>query len=428
MAKRPPSTPVDDAELVKPSDPVMPENVPVTPEVDPVSMEEPFRPEMQPEAPSAPATPSPFAAENAPQPEVDTVAEPDPALPPPPPAAPPPAQGKSGGGFLATALGGVVAAAAGYVLAIFAPFPGMGASDAPAYASQAEVQSLADRLSTVEAAPTPDATLADRIAALEARPAPEPAAEQDLSSVNDAIAALEARVARLESRGPEGSAESPSADLVATVEALRAEITQMRETGADATAGLEALTAQTEARLAEAEAQAAALRDEAEATARRAVTAAALGRVQAAIESGAPFAGALADMPSDAVPPALASLAEIGVPSRATLQDAFPPAARAALEASLRADMGEGWSDRLTTFLQSTTGARSLTPRDGADPDAVLSRAEAAVRSGDLARALAELQGLPPEGQAAMAIWLEMAQKRLDAVTAVAALSAAVEG
>lgn len=335
---------------------------------------------------------------------------------------------KGGGGFLGTALGGVVAAAAGYALATFVPFPGIGISDGPPTATQAEVQALAERIALLETAPERSAEIADRVAALESRPVPESRPEPDLAPLTDSLTALESRVAAIETRAPSQLGEAPSTELTALVESLRAEVAEMQAIGEDANAEIEALAAQTEARLAEAEAQAAALRAEAEQTARRAVNAAALGRVQAALESGVPFAGALADIPDVEIPAALSGFAETGVPSRAALQDAFPPAARAALEASLRANMGEGWSDRVTSFLQATTGARSLVPREGSDPDAVLSRAEAAVRSGDLAQALVELENLPAEGQAEMADWIVMAQQRLDAIAAASTLSAAVEG
>ncbi|MFN3722482.1 MAG: COG4223 family protein [Paracoccaceae bacterium] len=390
-------------------------------DIDPVTMDEPPRFSDGPDnvTPSVMEDPAPATPEPTP------VRDP---VPPSPPTVSSSGTGNGGGGFVGTALGGVVAAAAGYALAIFVPFPGMGVSDASSYATQADVQALTGRLAALEAQPVTDPNLAERVANLEARPAPEALPAQDLTPLAEAQAGLEQRLNALESRGFEGSSQAASADLLALVDSLRAEVVEMKEASAGANAGIEALTAQTEARLADAEAQAAALRQEAEATARRAVAAAALGRVQAAIESGAPFAGALADLPDLPVPPELASLAESGVPSRAALEDAYPPAARAALEASLRANMGEGWSDRFASFLQSTTGARSLTPREGSDPDAVLSRAEAAVKTGDLAQALTELQGLPPEGQAEMAAWTELARKRLDAVDAAASLSAAVEG
>lgn len=423
MAKRPPSTPTAEEEVVKALDTVDPqtvdaaENDAVASAVtepaamsEPVIMEEPRRFEADPAAPEP----------------VEQKAEAEPDFVPPPPT--PIAEKKGGSGaFFGTVLGGVVAAAAGYALATFVPFPGSGTSDVP-LATQADVQALAARINTLESAPPPDDTLADRIAALEARPVQDAPAEPDLSPLTEALAALEDRVSAIESQGQSAPGEGPSADLVAQLDSLRAEVAEMKASGADANAGLEALAAETQARLTEAEAQASALRAEAEETARKAVSAAALARVQAAMDSGAPFAAALADIPDVEIPDALVGLADLGVPTRAALEEAFPPAARAALEASLRADMGEGWSDRLGSFLQATTGARSLTPREGTDPDAVLSRAEAALRSGDLAKALTELEGLPPEGQAEMSGWTTMARQRLDAVSATSALSVAVEG
>jgi hypothetical protein len=108
----------------------------------------------------------------------------------------------------------------------------------------------------------------------------------------------------------------------------------------------------------------------------------------------------------------------------AQLQESFPASARLALESALRADMGESWTERLGSFLRSQTGARSLAPREGNDPDAVLSRAEAALVSGDLTQALLELSNLPQVGQAAMAEWQATAQIRIDAERAVAEIAA----
>ncbi|WP_157791970.1 COG4223 family protein [Pseudorhodobacter sp. MZDSW-24AT] len=445
MAKRPPSSKSDEGTesaseaIGVPERPERSAEAVISDPIPPVEMPEPRRMEEKPSAvvgdapigePEPPAVTPDLVTPETVTPETDKTA-PEPVLPEPPSAAvsepPRPAMEKrGGGGFLATALGGVVAAAAGYALSIVVPFPGVGTSDAPLTATQAEVQALEARLAALETAPAPSSDLTDRVTALEARPAP--AAEEELGSLSQSVTALEQRLAEVEAAAPQGASGAPSGDLVALVDTLRAEVESMRASGADANAGLEALAAQTEARLAEAEAQAAALRAEAEQTARRAVVAAALGRVQAAVDSGQPFAGALTDLAELEVPETLSSVAEAGVPSRAALEDAFPAAARAALDASLRATMGEGWSDRFSTFLQSTTGARSLVPREGDDPDAVLSRAEAALRAGDLELALTELTSLPPEGQAEMAAWTAMAQTRLDALAAVSSLSAAVEG
>ena len=148
------------------------------------------------------------------------------------------------------------------------------------------------------------------------------------------------------------------------------------------------------------------------------------------METGAPFVTAVQALTAAGteVPAPLADAAATGLPSLALLQTAFPDAARQALDDSLRAGMGDSTMDRLGAFLRTQTGARSLTPREGADPDAILSRAEAALKAGDLTSSLAEIATLPEAGQAALATWTGAAQARLAATAALATLSAALEG
>jgi hypothetical protein len=153
---------------------------------------------------------------------------------------------------------------------------------------------------------------------------------------------------------------------------------------------------------------------------------AAIGKVQVALDLGGPFASALADL-GDA-PQILTDTAQTGVPTLSSLQIAFPAAARAGLEQALHADMGSSWTERATNFLRSQTGARSLEPRDGGDPDAILSRAEAAVSTGDLTTALSEIATLPEPAQTAMAEWTALARTRQAAVAALAQLAASVQG
>ncbi|MCB6177885.1 hypothetical protein LHP98_07050 [Rhodobacter sp. Har01] len=158
----------------------------------------------------------------------------------------------------------------------------------------------------------------------------------------------------------------------------------------------------------------------AEAAVKRAATLAALHQ---AAESGAPYAAELAALGDVAVPEIVKKYADAGMPTLARLTDAFAEPARAALDASLRAQGGGGgMGDRLWSFLRVQTGARSLTPREGSDPDAVLSRAEAALREGRVTDALTELTGLPPEGQAALADWMTLAKDHLAATDALATL------
>ncbi len=110
-----------------------------------------------------------------------------------------------------------------------------------------------------------------------------------------------------------------------------------------------------------------------------------------------------------------------GLVTQARLQDGFAPAARAALAAVLP-PTDASTLDRALGFLRSQTGARSLAPRDGDDADAVLSRAEAALRAGDLQAALTEVDILTGAAAMAMADWRAQAETRLAALAALADL------
>lgn len=154
---------------------------------------------------------------------------------------------------------------------------------------------------------------------------------------------------------------------------------------------------------------------------------AALYRVQAAIETGAPFGSALADFSGASatpVPAVLRDAASAGVPALASLQDEFPPLARQALAAARsETAVPETTVGKLSAFLARQTGARSVTPREGSDTDAVLSRVEAAVRKGALNDALAELDTLSETSKSVLSPWAEAVKRRLDASTAVAQLA-----
>ena len=81
----------------------------------------------------------------------------------------------------------------------------------------------------------------------------------------------------------------------------------------------------------------------------------------------------------------------------------------------------------LGNFLRVQTGARSIEPREGSDPDAVLSRANAAVETGDVAGALTEIGSLPQPAQDAMATWIGRAKIWTDANAALVALAAGAQ-
>ena len=100
--------------------------------------------------------------------------------------------------------------------------------------------------------------------------------------------------------------------------------------------------------------------------------------------------------------------------------------ARDALPIALRETAGDTLSARVGAFLQGQIGGRSLSPRDGDDPDAILSRAQGAVDQGDLSLALAELSALPAPAQAVFSDWVAQVEARLSVTEAFETYRAAI--
>ena len=82
----------------------------------------------------------------------------------------------------------------------------------------------------------------------------------------------------------------------------------------------------------------------------------------------------------------------------------------------------------MTAFVQGQIGGRAVTPREGDDPDAILSRAQAAVTAGDFETALTEVSALPEGALAEMAGWISDAESRTAVVAALESVAAAVTG
>ena len=341
---------------------------------------------------------------DTPDPIADTL--PEPVAPPSAPTPPAPKRASP----VLPVFGGVVAAVIGFGLAQVVP-NGWPITDTTAL--QTTLATQADQIAALEARlgqPTPDADLTARVTALEAAPAQTDPALTDPDQTTR-IDALEARIAAI-----------PAPTATPDLTQLRAEIDALKSGSLPATA-----TAAIDAKLAEATASIAAIKADAEAIADAAARRAALRQIQAALDSGAPYGAAVADMAGQDLPAILTDNAQSGLPTLQTLRTSFPDAARVALDAALQANMGESWAERVGAFLRGQTGARSLTPREGTDPDAVLSRAEAALAAGDLPTALTELDALPPQAQAALTDWRAKADLRLQAATAVQGLLAAAE-
>jgi hypothetical protein len=348
-----------------------------------------------------------------------------------PAAAPPPTEApRRGGGFVALLLGGAAAAVIGFAAARYVIPEGWPTGAPPVAEQDAKVAAearaaLEARIAALESAPAeavaPEALESAVSAAKTALEAEVTALAAEVSALSGGIEALAARLDALEARGL-AAGEGGGAETAAALSGYRQELAELRAALEERDSRNEALAAEiaaaaeaAEARIAAAESRADALAE----TARGADAALALTRLRAAVETGQPFAGPLADLDAALgdLPEALATHAQAGVATLPELQRRFPGAAREGLAAALKATVGEGWGDRFAAFLRAQVGARSLEPRDGDDPDAVLSRAEAALDSGDVGAALAELSALPGEGRDAMSGWIAAAEAR-QAVTA----------
>ena len=350
------------------------------------------------------------AAEPAPEPANPNVIAPTPA----------PAASAGTGSMI---IGGVIAAAIGVVgTLVFLP-EGWRPVDTTALERRiAAVEGAAGGMSStdISAALAP---LSDRIAALEGAADPTAGISARLDTLEAAempaipdLAPLTARVDTLEAGALDTQSSTAAlAPMNTRIAQIEADIT------AQARAAVEAALAEARA---EVEAQAASLttRETDVAAAQSRIAArAALAELIAAAESGEPQPGAMATLAADtAIPADLAPFTD-GLVTLAALQDGFAPAARAALDAQAPPPDAP-ISDRVMNFLRSQTGARSLAPRDGDDTDAVLSRAEAALRQGDLATTLTELDALSGDPAAAMAAWRAQAETRMAALAALTVL------
>ena len=222
------------------------------------------------------------------------------------------------------------------------------------------------------------------------------------------------RLPTAEGEFTEGAVAAYEREVAALREEISAQQARMQALADDAAAQLQAVQDET-----------AAAQADAEAAAREAAIRAAVARIETALGEGAPFGDALAELEAVGVAPdpALTAGASEGVPTLATLQEGFPDAARAALSAVRDAgEAGEGAGIR--GFLRNQLNVRSVAPREGEEPDAVLSRVQAAVTEGRLADALGELGALPDSAAAPLSVWAETAAQRVGATSALDTLLA----
>lgn len=334
------------------------------------------------------------------------------------------------GGLFPMVLGGVIAAVLGYGAAQYSdvrlPFLPQPEPDPFIAETRRALASQQDRLATLEEelSQTRDAVqgidlqpISSGLAGVEETLA---GVEDRLAQTRDRVAAFEDALAAVDNRltevEKEPMVEAVSPEAIAAyereMEDLRGAIQQQREEVAAQSAEIERMA--REAMTSE---------QNAEAQAQLAETRGALAELTALLQEGQPFSGPVATLRENdvTVPQALAETAEEGVPTLPALADAFPEAARMALRTARTGS--EQQTGGVGSFLRNQLGARSVQPREGDDPDAVLSRAEAAVTSGNLEAALSEIAALPDPAQDAMADWTAAAEARRDAQAAAGDLA-----
>lgn len=306
---------------------------------------------------------------------------------------PVPVEPERSSGFWPLVLGGLIAGGIGFGVAELDLFGGRDASLDVARLTT-NIQEQNERIISLEEA-TPDT-------------GPVDALTQEIAALSETLAGYENRIKALEDRPIAISADTGEADayaaelarLQASVESQSAEIQSLLENALS----VEEATAQA-AKVSSAQA--------------------ALARITSAINAGQSFVEPVGDLKTlDVdVPESLLKAAETGVITLPELQSRFPDAARAALSvarAEAPADEGGGG---FGNFLKRQLGARSVAPREGNDPDAILSRAEDAVRNGRLSDALAEITTLPEPALGAMQDWVDDARARDAALTGAETLA-----
>lgn len=319
---------------------------------------------------------------------------------------------KAGAGTMA--LGGIAAAAIGFGAAQYStnswPFgPGVQQDES----LRVELMAKVDEQDAQLAELTKALEGAGNQGAIDAVTASVEALKGDLSSARGAVDAVTGQVADLASRltelekRPISEGVSPEA-----IAAYEEELRKLQQSVTDQRAEIEAMAA-----------DAAKMEQNANETARKTLARSTVTRILTALDAGDPFDGLLTELEGTGtdVPEVLRIVAADGVATRTQLEEAFPEAARKALIAARKAGDDAGGTG-LADFLKNQLGARSVTPREGTDPDAVLSRTEAAVKEGRLADAMAEIDTLPDGSKAELSDWIASAQERLDALDAAESL------
>jgi len=275
------------------------------------------------------------------------------------------------------------------------------------------------KLSALEARVAELGQVLPRVAQLEQRPAPNPADAQRAAQQAGALAALGERLSALEQR------------ITALASAASA------QTAADATKGLQAEVQALTQKLDE-QSQLIA-KQQGQRTSggdRAAVAVLTLDQLRSVLSAGRPYAAELqaAEALAKDAPDTLAELGKLegraqeGVPTVAMLAARLPVLAPSATQASPPAASDESWRARAWAKLKGLVTVRRVGEAPGPSAQSTGDRADAegALRTGDLAAAVAAVRRAGEPASPDVASWLADAQARLDAEAALSAIDASL--
>lgn len=279
--------------------------------------------------------------------------------------------------------------------------------------TRAEISALADQVSALQenqaAQNAQGAAVSETLGTIDALSAQMQDIEAQLADLKSAIEQTKSAVAETQSAlsKVETSLAATDAPEKADLEALRTEFSDLFST----VEGVQSIISEQQA-----------LRQVAE---ERSRFAEAMRQAEVALEEGASFSSAVGALDALGVPVSdeLRLAAQSGSQTRQELRDGYAQMAREALaldrQVALQSDQE---ASGFMTFFKNQIGLRSVTVREGDDVDAILSRAEEAVKRDDLEMALSELSLIQGPAQQAVLPWLEAGQARLALEGALAQL------
>ena len=143
--------------------------------------------------------------------------------------------------------------------------------------------------------------------------------------------------------------------------------------------------------------------------------------IQAAVEAGIPYAAIIRESQINSLelPAIIHELSEDGVATLLELQNEFEDLITEALKAVETGAESGSIQDMARSIVSSLVQVRSLTPREGDDAVAVLSRLEERLKKGDLESVLELYAQLPQPVQVTLESWKHKVQNRLDLLIAV---------